>query len=116
LVGTKLEGQDCWLKGVAFANFRCNGLSFDELPFYFFVYGCLIPTQGKTQIILLLDAKMHLVLWFFFSKRHMPYFWTDNLPFSRYWPLGLSFVYFQDNSMVICFLAKFILTKEKDLL
>jgi hypothetical protein len=28
----------------------------------FFVYGCLIPTQGETQIILLLDAKMHLVL------------------------------------------------------
>jgi hypothetical protein len=50
------------VKGVALANFRCNGLACDELPFYFFLYGCLIPTQGKTQIILLLDAKMHLVL------------------------------------------------------
>jgi hypothetical protein len=28
----------------------------------FFVYGCLIPTQGETQIILLLDAKMHLIM------------------------------------------------------
>jgi hypothetical protein len=30
----------------------------------------------------------------------MPCFWTDSLPFPRYWPLGLSFLYFQDNSMV----------------
>jgi hypothetical protein len=29
---------------------------------FFFLYGCLIPTQGEIQIILLLDAKMHLVL------------------------------------------------------
>jgi hypothetical protein len=27
-----------------------------------FLYGCLILTQGETQIILLLDTKMHLVL------------------------------------------------------
>jgi hypothetical protein len=32
------------------------------------------------------------------SKRHMPYFWTDSLPFPRNWPPGLSFLYFQDNS------------------
>jgi hypothetical protein len=25
----------------------------------FNLYGCLIPTQGETQIILLLDTKMH---------------------------------------------------------
>jgi hypothetical protein len=31
--------------------------------------------------------------------RHMPCFWTDSLPFPRYWPLGLSFLYFQDNSI-----------------
>jgi hypothetical protein len=30
----------------------------------------------------------------------MPCFWTDNLPFPRYWPLGLSFLYFQDNSII----------------
>jgi hypothetical protein len=30
--------------------------------FLFFLYGCLIPTQGETQIILLLDAKIHLVV------------------------------------------------------
>jgi hypothetical protein len=30
----------------------------------------------------------------FLSMRHMPCFWTDNLPFPRYWPLGLSFLYF----------------------
>jgi hypothetical protein len=34
----------------------------------------------------------------FLSMRHMPCFWTDSLPFPRYWPLGLSFLYFQDNS------------------
>jgi hypothetical protein len=65
VVGTKLEGSGCWLKGVALANFKCNGLSCDEFPFYFIVYGCLIPTQGETQIIFLLDAKMYLILWFF---------------------------------------------------
>jgi hypothetical protein len=53
------------IKGFVLANFRCNGLSCDELPFYFFVYGYLIPTQDEAQIILLLDAKMYLVLWFF---------------------------------------------------
>jgi hypothetical protein len=31
--------------------------------------------------------------------RHMPCFWTDSLPFPRYWPLGLSFLYFQNNSI-----------------
>jgi hypothetical protein len=63
LVGRdKIRKSWLWLKGVALANFRCNGLACDELPFYFFWYGCLIPTQGETQIILLLDAKMHLVL------------------------------------------------------
>jgi hypothetical protein len=29
----------------------------------------------------------------------MPCFWTDSLPFPRYWPLGLSFLHFQDNSI-----------------
>jgi hypothetical protein len=48
LVGRdKIRKPRLWLKGVALANFRCNGLA---------------PTQGETQIILLLDAKMHLVL------------------------------------------------------
>jgi hypothetical protein len=61
LVGTKLEGQGCWLKGVTLADFRCNGLSCDEFPNILFVCGCLIPTQGEIQIILLLDAKMYLV-------------------------------------------------------
>jgi hypothetical protein len=63
LVGQdKIRKPGLWLKGVALANFRCIGLACDELPFYFFLYGYLIPTQGETQIILLLDAKMHLVL------------------------------------------------------
>jgi hypothetical protein len=56
VVGTKLEGSGCWLKGVALANFKCNGLSCDEFLFHFFVYGCLIPTQGEIQIILLIDV------------------------------------------------------------
>jgi hypothetical protein len=44
------------VKGVALANFKCNGLSCDEFLFHFFVYGCLIPTQGEIQIILLIDV------------------------------------------------------------
>jgi hypothetical protein len=34
LVGRdKIRKPGLWLKGVALANFRCNGLACDELPF-----------------------------------------------------------------------------------
>jgi hypothetical protein len=82
LVKTKLIGQGCWLKGVALANFICNGLSYDEFPFHFCVWLSYSNLGWNTN---------HPPYWcknvfhpvIFLSKRHLPCFWTDNLPFSR---------------------------------
>ena len=71
-----------WLKDVALANFRCNGLSCDEFPFHFFIYSYLIPTQGETQIILLLDVVVSRLM-DFLNKKYMPCYWTDSLSFPK---------------------------------
>jgi hypothetical protein len=63
LVGwDKIRKPGLWLKGVALANSDAMVLHVMNFHSISFVYGCLIPTQGEIQIILLLDAKMHLVL------------------------------------------------------
>jgi hypothetical protein len=62
LVETKLESQGCGLKVLPLLISDAMVLHVMNFHSIFLVYGCLIPTQGKTQIILLLDAKMHLIL------------------------------------------------------
>jgi hypothetical protein len=62
LVRTKLESQGCGLKVSPLLISDAMVLHVMNFHSIFFLYGCLILTQGETQILLLLDAKMHLVL------------------------------------------------------
>jgi hypothetical protein len=62
------------------------------------VYGYLIPTQGETQIILLIDAKIYLIQWFFKVGDIYPPFGPTAYLFQENKLPTLSSLYFQDNS------------------